>query len=189
MIQDANLGVPSMFFICSHKCGHEQSGQTVRMLVSGNAESWGDLEGVHEIRRRARDARVREYSAAASAAFYKLKGKEDEALEKQMPTKNIGDARSIAISAMREEEEFLGRTTESGQAFNSKTLTLNRCCYACQGMMGYLVVKRFNSAQIRKYHEKWDWVQRGDYAHSCAEITVSQQCSEYHMKDGREWNA
>jgi hypothetical protein len=85
---------------------------------------------------------------------------------------------------MRKEEDFLGRTAEMGQAFNS-FLHIGQCCYACQGMMEYLIPARFKPKDVKRYLVSFDWVRRAGYAHACAEIAVSQQCAAKHLSEGQ----
>jgi len=83
--------------------------------------------------------------------------------------------------------DFLGRTTETGQAFD-RGMEPMQCCYFCQGMMGYRVPAKFTEEDVRNYICYMDWRLRGSYAHSCAEVEVSLQCSQNWIANGNPGN-
>jgi hypothetical protein len=73
--------------------------------------------------------------------------------------------------------DFLGGGTETGQAFD-KTMKPQRRCYICQGAIGYRVPAEFLRGDVKTYPCQPDWRLRDGYAHSCAEVEVSPQCSK-----------
>ncbi|KAK2739902.1 hypothetical protein FQN55_009075 [Onygenales sp. PD_40] len=170
-------GAVKMLFVCFH----EQQEQAGRFLVGANGEFWGDLEEIGDICRRSRDLRLGAYIPAAKAAFEALKATEAQVWAEN-PAANTEDRdtvatmRTQAIERMRSNPAFLGRLSEKGQAF-ANSGGARQCCFLCQGMMGYRTFKKFKPSDIKSYLRQFKWADRGDYAHSCAEIAVSHQCA------------
>src|SRR5437762_2678915 len=103
---------------------------------------------------------------------------ENRARRCQIRSREISEMK--IISAIVEGEvphpDFLGRKTETGQAFY-KTMKFQQCCYACQGMMGYKVPAQFKQKHVKSYLCHLNWEKRAGNAHPCTEIEVGLQCS------------
>lgn len=190
LLSKAADGVPAMFFVCRHK---SPTTSITEVYLGANEEDWGDFESIGQLRRRDRDHKLSTYTVKAQNAFRMLRDTEQAQVAKVdpglPPTKRKEISRKEAILSTRLHPDFLVRTTELGQAF-TKALQLQQCCFACKGMMGYQVAEttKWKEKQITKYLCHFDWVKRGDYAHSCAEIAVSQLCSGNHLSEGRMFN-
>ncbi|KAI9856121.1 MAG: hypothetical protein M1813_009239 [Trichoglossum hirsutum] len=172
-------GTPKVFFICNHPT---TAGS--RFYVGSSKENWGAFSEIGDIRRRDRDDRLRAYISLAEKAFYTLKMVEEKFANHAKFGEPIYETRSKAIIAMRRDHDFLGRTTETGQAFD-KSMEPRECCYVCQGMVGYKTLAKFTQKQIRGNLQQFLWNKRGSYTHSCAEIDVSLQCSIDWQKSGK----
>jgi hypothetical protein len=173
-----------MFFICYHT--------NRELYVGANQADWTELPAIGDIRRADRDHRLKSYIPLATRAYNALQQAEKEVvLPDSMNNLNDKDRkyqiRVRAIASMRDPPhcDFLGRKTESGQPFD-KSMKAQQCCYACKGMMGYRIPAKFTQKSIKSYLCHLDWVKRGSYAHSCAEIEVSLQCSKNWMESGKD---
>lgn len=179
-------GVPAMFFFCYHKATSRAP-----FILGANQENWGGLEPIQAIRREDRDHRLATYATLVEEAFNALRETEDavglpDGLHGKPGQIQLSETRKLAIKYMRENPAFLGRSLEIGQAFDGK-LRSKQCCYACKGMMGYLVTANsFKEKDVEKYLCHFNWVKRGGYAISCAEIAARAQCAQhwqmYHRK-------
>lgn len=190
LLVKVNDGVPAMFFVCRHE---SPSTLITEFHFGASQEEWEGLIAVEELRRRDRDHKVSTYIECAQKAFIMLRETEVAELAKTDPELDPKERKAIsrkeAIIATRSHPDFLGRTTEVGQAF-SKDLHLQQCCFVCQGMMGYQVAAaaKWKKKQVASYQCHFDWLKRAGYAHSCAEIAVSQLCAGNHLSEGREFN-
>ena len=130
------------------------------------------------------------YISIVQAAFNQLQTREyQNHTSAEMKADDLYRARSSAIAAMPKDSQFLGRNGEIGQAFEMTTkLELKQCCYGCQGMMGWQVVRSYNAKERKKYVLQWDWEKRTGFSHSCAEAMVSQQCAAANVQKGRPHN-
>ncbi|KAH0559656.1 hypothetical protein GP486_003828 [Trichoglossum hirsutum] len=165
-------GMPAVFFICRHPT----TDGSYEFYVGSSKANWGGLSAIGDIRRRDRDDRLDAYIPFAEEAYNALKKVEKEAEDSIPERGNTYEIRRQAIVKMRKESAFLGRTTETGQAFD-KSMNPRQCCYVCQGMMGYRTPAVFEQQEIKTNLCQFDWDRRRGYAHSCAEIDVSLQCS------------
>ncbi|KAI9776304.1 MAG: hypothetical protein M1839_000465 [Geoglossum umbratile] len=188
--RDVADGTPKMFFACYHIKGGQQE-----LFVGSNQADWGALSAIGDIRRADRNERIRTYIPLASKAFVALQEAErDVNLPKSMeslePMAKLYQTRMRAIAAMKgtPHPDFLGRTAETGQAFN-RAMEPAQCCYFCQGMMGYRVPAKFIEKDVRSYICYVDWRLRNGYAHSCAEIEVSLQCCQNWVGKGKPGNS
>jgi hypothetical protein len=175
-----------MIFICYHN--------NQELYVGANQADWTGLPAIGDIRRADRDHRLKSYIPLATRAYNALQQAEKEvvlpdstSILKDEDKNKKYQIRIRAIAAMRDPPhcDFLGRKTESGQVFN-KAMKAQQCCYACQGMMGYRIPAKFKHKSIESYLCHLDWVKRSGYAHSCAEIEVSLQCSKNWLESGRD---
>lgn len=170
-------GVPRMFFLC-----HHMTTSRAPFIVGASQENWVGIESIKDIRRSDRDHRVARYATLAEESYTALRKAEetvelpDEFQDKPSEVR-LCEARKLAIAKMRTNPVFLGRTLEAGQAFDSK-LRAKKCCYVCQGMMGYKVPMIFAKQDVDTYLCHFNWTKRGGYAVSCAEIVASAQCSQ-----------
>ena len=188
--RDVADGTPKMFFACYHiKSGRRE------LFVGSNQADWGGLSAIGDIRRADRDERIRTYIPLATRAFYALQQAEQNVslpvpVEGLEPMAKLYQTRMHAIAAMKgtPHPDFLGRTTETGQAFN-RAMEPAQCCYFCQGMMGYRVPAKFTEEDISHYICYVDWRLRNGYAHSCAEVEVSLQCSQNWVENGKPGNS
>jgi hypothetical protein len=180
-------GTPKMYFICGHRL-HDSS---LQIILGANQADWAGLPSIEKSRRQDRDQSLTEYITKAELAFRDLRLAEDETRDENPEISNeddfVGIIREKTVTLMPHRDHFLGRSTEVGQAFD-KHLHFSQCCYACQGMMGYVMAKTVNLRQRRKYFAHFDWEMRKDYAHSCAEIAVSYKCSQEHVRAGKPEN-
>jgi hypothetical protein len=180
-------GAPKMFFACHHineNGNHE-------FYVGANQADWEGLESIADIRRADRDCRLARYIPLAERAYNALHEAE---MKVQLPNsmaymddkERLYQIRLRAVAAMKNPPnlDFLGRKSETGQAFD-KRLKVQQCCYVCHGMMGYHIPKRFKDREVRSYLCHHNWAMRAGYAHSCAEIVVSLQCAQNWMSNGK----
>lgn len=80
--------------------------------------------------------------------------------------------RNLEIQQMKLYAVFLGRTTETGQSFDTSFWS-QQCCYVCQSMMGYQTPACFSGKRVKKHLCQFKWEPRENYAISCAKIAVS----------------
>jgi hypothetical protein len=174
-----------MFFVCYH-----QGKRGAQFLVGANQENWSGLPAIGSIRRGDRNHRLVEYIPFAKRAYDSLREAEKSVKLPQSyaskPAKELSyETRRRAVALMRKpHHDFLGRTTEQGQAFNAE-MKPSQCCYVCQGMMGYKVGKEFSNDDVKSYLTHFRWEMRKGYAHSCAEICVSLQCAAHWEQEGK----
>ncbi|KAI9778953.1 MAG: hypothetical protein M1839_007764 [Geoglossum umbratile] len=118
------------------------------LFVGASQENWTGLPAIGRIRREDRDYRLSSHIPLTTRAFNALRQAEEDVVlpvsMRNLPKKLKGyQVRIRAIAAMRNSHpDFLGRTTEVGQAFD-KTMQPQQCCYACKGMMGYRIPAEF----------------------------------------------
>jgi hypothetical protein len=118
--------------------------------VGASQANWTELLAIGCIRRKDRDDRLSSYILLTTRAFNALRQAEENvvlpvSMRNLLKTPKGYQVRIRAIAAMRDppHPDFLGRTTEVGQAFD-KTMRSQQCCYACKGMMGYRVPAGFS---------------------------------------------
>ncbi|KAH6665730.1 hypothetical protein B0J14DRAFT_679062 [Halenospora varia] len=168
-------GLPYMFFACIHTFPDKPA----EVFLGANSENWTGLPTVGRLQRKIRDHKLENYIEKTRSAFEKLRELENEEeirLQTTAPTlapkARQLKARKAAIIRMRDQPEFLGRTTETGQAF-LHTLQVRQCCYACKGMMGYMVPMIITKERdINTYLLTFDWVKRDGFVHACAETAI-----------------
>ncbi|KAI9776168.1 MAG: hypothetical protein M1839_000584 [Geoglossum umbratile] len=180
-------GSPKMFFICYHTANGNRE-----IYVGANQADWAGLPAIDDIRRADRDYRLEPYIPFATRAFNALQQSEETVILPNSMNSLESKARAYqvrvrAIAMMRDppHPDFLGRKTEVGQPFD-KNMKSQQCCYACQGMMGYEIPAEFKPKAVKSYLCHLDWSKREGYAHSCAEIEVSLQCSKNWMENGED---
>ena len=176
-----------MFFVCYHFTNGNRE-----LYVGANQADWTGLPAIGDIRRADRDHRLRSYIPLATRAFNALQQAEKNVLLPDSMANLIDKAREYqvrirAIASVKNppHPDFLGRKTEIGQPFD-KTMKSQQCCYVCQGMMGYRIPAKFKQKAIKGYLCHLQWHLRDGYAHSCAEIEVSLQCSINWLENGRD---
>ncbi|KAI9776290.1 MAG: hypothetical protein M1839_000449 [Geoglossum umbratile] len=187
--RDVANGIPKTYFVCYYVGGGQRE-----LFVGSNQADWGGFSAIAEIRRADREYRIATYIPPASKAFRALQQAEREVvLPESMvslePLAKLYQTRIRAVAAMKgtPHPDFLGRSTEIGQAFD-KGMEPMQCCYFCQGMMGYRVAAKFTEKDVRNYICYMGWKLRGGYAHSCAEVEVSLQCSQNWIGNGKPGN-
>ncbi|OJD30413.1 3-deoxy-d-manno-octulosonic acid transferase [Diplodia corticola] len=155
-VKDVADGRPFMVFACTHP------GQ--RGLVFGaNEPKWSGFPEIMSVARASRDTQLSAYIPLADAAFQKLKEIELE-IERELllnndsikPSVLLWEARRRAIPAMRDEENFLGGTSEMGLAFRTPNWHGNQPCYLCQAMMGYQIAREWNEKEKKSYLTRQD---------------------------------
>jgi hypothetical protein len=180
-------GTPRMFFVCAHETG--QFLDEYALHLGASQSDWGAFNAIKVIRRADRDRKMRDYTQRALGAFRELQRIEisvnlSPTITEDRPYK----IRLSAIQRMRGSPLFLGHTREIGQAFDGE-FNLQQSCYFCQGMTGWKFVKTdWTDKEKRDQLISSDWKNRGQNAHACAEIMVSQQCAHNQISRGRPWN-
>ncbi|KAI9868510.1 MAG: hypothetical protein M1813_005954 [Trichoglossum hirsutum] len=179
-------GSPKMFFVCCHTANGNRE-----LFVGASQANWTGLPAIGRIRRKDRDDRLSSYIPLTTRAFNALRQAEENVVlpvsMRNLPKTPKGyQVRIRAIAAMRDppHPDFLGRTTEVGQAFD-KTMRSQQCCYACKGMMGYRVPAGFSQDAVMTNLRDFCWKSMGNYTHACAEAEVSLQCSMHWVENGR----
>ncbi|KAI9853818.1 MAG: hypothetical protein M1813_001798 [Trichoglossum hirsutum] len=170
-------GAPKMFFVCLHK----KADGAIEPYVGASLADWNGLQAIKTIRREDRDLRLSAYEPLVTKAYEALYGAEQEAVPSTplaSGNEKVYRVRSWAIAKMRNSPhaDFLGRKSETGQAFD-KRFCVQQCCYACQGMMGYHVPADFSLERKKDYLCYFDWDKRHGNTLACAEIETSLQCS------------
>lgn len=161
-----------MFFICYHA---ETSLALFLVDANGGRHGRADVLETAAIRREYRDKRLEKYLPLAQEAFQALRKTEIE-----VAAEGNGKPEDIcaqAVHNMRGNPHFLGRMNETGQAIDGSNFKPHPCCYACKGMMGYIIPGKFKPSREKSYLRHFNWDMRGDYAHSCAEFDASLQCA------------
>ena len=90
------------------------------------------------------------------------------------------ESRRQAISHMcakqPSSESFIDHSCEIGQAFSGQALQMCLACYGCQGIFGYLNVRKEASpAEQGSNLNRWRR-SSNDFDHRCAEAATSLQC-------------
>lgn len=169
-----------MLFLC---CRPLPTGSKYDIIVGASQESWSDVPAIKDIRRADRNDRLEHYIQRAENAHAELEriektqelpidlseeDEEDEAVKYER--------RRLAIKVMISEpnQHFLDMTEEIGQAFDGEKE--RQSGYACQGMFGFQCAKTWTDEEKKVVLVNFQ--PRKGYAHSCAEVDASFQCSE-----------
>ena len=89
-------------------------------------------------------------------------------------TSRLYETRTRAVAEMKRKPNpnFLGRWTETGQAFD-RAMKARQCCYICQGTMAYTIPAQFSEKDVKNNLCQLKWNLRCGYTHSCIELEVS----------------